>query len=239
MTCALGPIMFWSDAFQTTCYLLNKIPSQVLQNKTPLECLFKTPPDYLHMRVFGCECFPHIRPYNAHKLISRSLHCIFLGYSSLHRGYKCLHLPTNCLNISHYIVFNKDLFPFVAAQQEHSQSVGATLPSSITSPPLLLPTNPNHYQSTQLEPSSPLPNTIINLDPPKLFSTIMMLIQVHHPHLPKDHQLIRSTSIRWRKLIASLPIWTLCLIKLPNWLPLHHLIPWSHRLKLTSLNLKP
>lgn len=120
MTCALGPTMFWSDAFQTTCYLLNKIPSQVLQNKTPLECLFKTPPDYLHMRVFGWECFPHIRPYNAHKLISRSLHCIFLGYSSLHGGYKCLHLPTNRLNISRYIVFNKDLFPFVAAQQEHS-----------------------------------------------------------------------------------------------------------------------
>jgi hypothetical protein len=40
-------------------------------------------------------------PYNSHKLQPRSLQCVFLGYSLLHRGYKCLHIPTGRLYTSH------------------------------------------------------------------------------------------------------------------------------------------
>jgi hypothetical protein len=80
--------------------------------KTPLELLFKELPDYTFFKVFGCACWPHLRPYNNHKLEICSKKCVFLGYSALHRGYKCLHIPSNRVYISRDVVFNKNLFPF-------------------------------------------------------------------------------------------------------------------------------
>lgn len=55
-----------------------------------MESLFQTKPHYPFLNVFGCLCFPYLRPYNNHKLSLRSSPCLFLGYSNLHKGYKCL-----------------------------------------------------------------------------------------------------------------------------------------------------
>jgi hypothetical protein len=34
------PLRFWDDAFQTVCYLINRLPTNVLQNKSPFENFF-------------------------------------------------------------------------------------------------------------------------------------------------------------------------------------------------------
>ena len=94
------PFRFWSDAFTTACFLINRTPTRVLKMKTPLELLFNELPDYTFLKVFGCACWPHLRPYNSCKLEFRSKKCVFLGYSALHKGYKCLHVPTNSLYFS-------------------------------------------------------------------------------------------------------------------------------------------
>jgi hypothetical protein len=106
------PLRFWDDAFQTACYLINRLPTPVLQNKSPFEKLFKSVPDYLFLKTFGCACWPNLRPYNSHKLQPRSLQCVFLGYSLLHHGYKCLHIPTGRLYISRTLFFLKIHFHF-------------------------------------------------------------------------------------------------------------------------------
>jgi histone deacetylase 1/2 len=94
------PFRFWSDAFSTAYFLINRLPSRLLQTKTPLELLLHELLDYTFLKVFGCACWPHLRPYNKHKLEFWSKKCVFLGYSSLHKGYKCLHVPTNRVYIS-------------------------------------------------------------------------------------------------------------------------------------------
>jgi IS30 family transposase len=62
------PLKFWDEAFTTTVYLINRTPNKVIGYKTPLERLFQTRLNYLALHVFGCACWPNLRPYNQHKL---------------------------------------------------------------------------------------------------------------------------------------------------------------------------
>jgi hypothetical protein len=47
-----------------------------------------------------------------HKLAPRSSLYIFLGYSSEHKGYRCLELQSNRIIISRHLVFDESFFPF-------------------------------------------------------------------------------------------------------------------------------
>lgn len=84
------PLKFWDEAFQAATYLINRVPSRVIQNTTPLEKLFHQKLDYSSFRVFGCACWPNLRPYNKHKLHFWSKWCAFLGFSNMHKGFKYL-----------------------------------------------------------------------------------------------------------------------------------------------------
>ncbi|KAI5399527.1 hypothetical protein KIW84_064745 [Lathyrus oleraceus] len=88
------------------------MPTASLPNFTsPFHALFKTIPDYTALRIFGCSCFPHLRPYNKHKLQLRSTECVYLGISPQHKGYKCLSSDGH-IYISKDVVFNETKFPY-------------------------------------------------------------------------------------------------------------------------------
>ncbi|WVZ75222.1 hypothetical protein U9M48_023301, partial [Paspalum notatum var. saurae] len=57
---------------------------------------------------FGCAYWPNLRPYNNHKLRFRSKQCAFLGYSNIHKGYKCLDISTGRVYISRDVVFDEN-----------------------------------------------------------------------------------------------------------------------------------
>jgi hypothetical protein len=40
------PLKFWDEAFNSAAYLINRLPSKVIKNDTPLERLFHKTPDY-------------------------------------------------------------------------------------------------------------------------------------------------------------------------------------------------
>ena len=91
---ACMPLKFWDEAFITAVFLINRTPSKVIHFATPFERLYNQQPDYLSLRVFGCACWPNLQPYNSRKLEFRSKRCVFLGYSNIHKGYKCLDIST-------------------------------------------------------------------------------------------------------------------------------------------------
>ena len=76
------PNKYWTDAFLTVIFLINRLPTKVLHNLSPYFVLHKNMPSYTSLRTFGCTCYPYLRPYENHKLSFRSKQCIFLGYAT-------------------------------------------------------------------------------------------------------------------------------------------------------------
>ena len=89
------PKCFWGEAVLTAAYLINRMPSSVLNFQTPCQVLLSSYPNTrlltnIPPRVFGCTAFVHI--YNQSKLDPKSLKCVFIGYSPTQKGYKCYSL---------------------------------------------------------------------------------------------------------------------------------------------------
>jgi LPS sulfotransferase NodH len=74
------PKSYWSDVVLTATYLINRLPSVILKNMSPLEILKNRKIDLDHIRVFGCTCFVHIKRHD--KLDKNVVKAVFLGYSS-------------------------------------------------------------------------------------------------------------------------------------------------------------
>lgn len=84
------PLKFWDEAFFTAAYVINRLPYRVIDFDTPMHKLYDEHPDYTWFKVFGCACWPNLRPYNSHKLAFRSTRCVFVGYSSQHKDTNAL-----------------------------------------------------------------------------------------------------------------------------------------------------
>jgi histone deacetylase 1/2 len=147
-----APLKFWNYAFKTSVYLINRLPTSILSNKSPFECLFHQTPDYAFLRTFGCLCFPFLHPYNAHKLDYRSTLCVFLGYSSSHLSYRCLDLSSDHIYISRHVRFHEQVFPFIKS----------IIPSISSSPPVTVSSLPplTIFPSQPVSAPPPLPTNL-------------------------------------------------------------------------------
>lgn len=121
------PLKFWFDAVATAVFLINRMPSSILSNKSPFQVLFNTLPDFSFFKVFGCQCFPWLKPYTTHKLQPKSVSCVFLGNHPTVKGYRCLDPLNGKIYLSRHVIFNETCFPY------------ATTVSLSSSPSLSLP----------------------------------------------------------------------------------------------------
>jgi len=138
---------YWPDSFLTAVHVINRLPTATLHHLSPYEKLYNQPPDYQRLRVFGCLCYPLLRPYGLHKLEYRSKPCIFLGYQ--YAGYKCLDPITSKVYLSRHVVFDETSFPI----KDHAAALRPSQLSSTGDVPIPLPLLPT------ISPTSPLPTT--------------------------------------------------------------------------------
>lgn len=78
---------FWTTAFATFIFLINRLPAKILHGKSPYEIVFKSPPSYTTLRIFGCACYLHLSPFSRSKHDFKYNCCVFLRYSQQHKGH--------------------------------------------------------------------------------------------------------------------------------------------------------
>ena len=154
------PLKFWWEAFASATYLINRLPTHTLEFLSPFQCLHGKPPDYNLLKTFGCSCYPLLRPYNTHKMSFRSSKCLFLGYSSLHKGYRCMN-SSGRIYLARSVKFNETEFPYESMFQTNaSQSSLPVLQSPGLYPIPSLPQTATQSPINREPSTSPLINPV-------------------------------------------------------------------------------
>ncbi|KAG7588726.1 Integrase catalytic core [Arabidopsis suecica] len=102
------PKRFWGDAVLTSCYLINRLPTRILNDQSPFQVLNNQSPNIDHLKVFGSVCFVFVPGDLRNKLEPKSTKCVFIGYSTTQRGYKCYAPVMNRYYVSRDVKFMED-----------------------------------------------------------------------------------------------------------------------------------
>ncbi|CAH9066166.1 unnamed protein product [Cuscuta epithymum] len=114
------PVSFWGECILAVVYLINRTPSGLLANKSPIEVLCGEPPTYDELRVFGCLCFVHNQWAKGNKFAPRGRRCVFVGYPNGKKGWKLFDLDTHEFFVSRDVTFHEDVFPYAASSVPES-----------------------------------------------------------------------------------------------------------------------
>ncbi|KAJ0786024.1 putative RNA-directed DNA polymerase [Helianthus annuus] len=116
------PLRFWSDCVLTAVYLINRLPSSVLNGRSPFEMMFGFSPSLSHLRNFGCLCFSTILN-ESDKFAFHAEKCVFLGYSNVKKGYKLWSLDSKKIFFSRDVKFYEDVYPFKVKSFDSRETV--------------------------------------------------------------------------------------------------------------------
>ncbi|RVW98278.1 Retrovirus-related Pol polyprotein from transposon TNT 1-94 [Vitis vinifera] len=154
------PKQLWGEAVLTATYLINRMPSRILQFKTPWQILLAAYPSAriissIPIKVFGCTAFIHIHKSQHSKLDPTATKCIFLEYSPNQKGYKCYSPTTKKFYTSMDVTFfeNQPFYPKTAIQGENWS------------------TNEFQFWETEISTTSPLSSSL----PPQTDTTLSVL----------------------------------------------------------------
>lgn len=127
------------------------MPTKVLSMDSPYIRLFGATPNYTKLRVFGCLCYPWLRPYTTNKLEPRSTPCVFLGYSLTQSAYLCFNPSTSRMFVSRHVQFVENQFPFLSLIAPQPSTVDNHEPAWV---PSVEPTHYRHEAEQALVPAS-------------------------------------------------------------------------------------
>lgn len=131
------PKRFWGECILTATYIINRLPSQVIGNKTPYELLHGEKPYYDHMRVLGSLAYYLSIETNGDKFEIRGRSGVFMGYPSRTKGYKILNPSSGKIITSRDVKFAEKVFPFATKIQE-----GQNVEDDVFTP---FPDETNHF----------------------------------------------------------------------------------------------
>ena len=102
------PNILWGEATRHATYLINRIATRSLAEKTPYEALRNKKPSLAHLRIFGCICYAKTEAKGRRKLDDRSQLLVHLGTEPGSKAYRLLDPETKRIKISRDVVFDED-----------------------------------------------------------------------------------------------------------------------------------
>ncbi|RDY14117.1 hypothetical protein CR513_00867, partial [Mucuna pruriens] len=99
------PNIYWRETGLTATYLINKLPSHVLNSVSPIKYMlsfFPSSPLMLSLPspVFGYIAFFHSHNPHCEKLDPKAIKCVLIGYPSNKKEFKCYHPPSRHVFVS-------------------------------------------------------------------------------------------------------------------------------------------
>lgn len=101
------PGRFWAEAMNTAGYVINRLPSQSLDYKSPYEKLTGNKPNVKYFRVFGCVCYVFVPNHLRHKMDKKAVRCVFVGYDLEKKGWRCMEPNTGRIYVSRNVIFDE------------------------------------------------------------------------------------------------------------------------------------
>lgn len=104
---------------------------------SPYEQLLKIKLNVSYFRVFRCVCFVFIPSSDQHKLEKKANKCVFVGYDSERKGWRCYDLSMRKCSVSWNVVFDetsswwsepREDLPYIIKDKESVNSYQVYLP---------------------------------------------------------------------------------------------------------------
>jgi len=98
------PRKLWGEAVRHSVYLLNRLPTKAMSEKTPFEVWWGRKPNLGCLKVFGCTA--HVRTTGPHlkKLEDRSRPMVYLGVDEGCKAHRLLDVINNKIIVSRDII---------------------------------------------------------------------------------------------------------------------------------------
>ena len=156
------------------------MPSKVLQFQTPLQTLQKYFPENsifseLNLHIFGCTAFVHLQDPSLSKLDARLCKCIFLGYSSVQKGYRCYSFEKRKYFVSKDVTFIENTLFFKHNLNQGEMSLDPGKDSNFQNQNTISNLNSNSNLDWEFFWHSELPKE----DPTNTFETTDLIPQNH------------------------------------------------------------
>ncbi|WZZ60567.1 hypothetical protein YC2023_060674 [Brassica napus] len=102
------PNYLWGEAIRHATYLLNRVATRALKEKTPYEVLCKKRPNVSHLRVFGCIGYAKIDGAKLKKLDDRSRMLVHLGTEPGSKAYRLYDPNSRRIVVSRDVIFDEE-----------------------------------------------------------------------------------------------------------------------------------
>ncbi|GAU46782.1 hypothetical protein TSUD_351810 [Trifolium subterraneum] len=201
------PKKFWSYAVSHATYIINRVCTPLLQNKSPYHLLYNKPPDLEQLKVFGSLCYASTLQNQRTKLDPRARKCIFLGYKSGMKGVILYDIHNHNIFVSRNITHYDHILPYASSSYSipwsyHSPNIDPFItPPTSNSGSSSIPHSTDHIHFNtpmcdQENPSQPSSQTPSDLFVPQVTDNDIVSSQPSIPHQPHDtHSPLPTTNL--------------------------------------------
>ncbi|KAG7538693.1 Zinc finger CCHC-type superfamily [Arabidopsis suecica] len=101
------PNYLWGEAIRHSTYLLNRIATRSVKDKTPYEAFHMKKPNINHLKIFGCIGYAKVETPHLRKLDDRSKMLVHLGTEPGSKAYRLFNPLNHKVVVSRDVVFDE------------------------------------------------------------------------------------------------------------------------------------